>query len=614
MEDITTEKIRNVAIIAHVDHGKTTLVDGLLKQARVFRENSARMQETTILDSNDLERERGITILAKNTAINYGGYLINIIDTPGHTDFGGEVERVLNMADGAVLVIDAQEGPMPQTRFVLKKALELGLKIIVVINKVDKKDARVKEVERLTENLFLDLASHHEHLDYPVLYALGREGKAWESLPEDFHVEGDLTPLFKKIIDVVPSPKGDPDKPFQMLVSSLDYESHKGKYALGRIARGRVKKGDRLVIIKEKDEKIVFTVTEVLVNFGLVKGEVTGGQVGEIVLIAGSNDFGIGDTVTDFQNPETLPRIFVEEPTLRIALGANTSPFSGREGKFSTARQIKERILRELETNISLKIETTDSESTFLIYGRGELHLSIFIETLRREGYEFQVGKPEVVIKEVDGQKNEPFEEMLIDVPELYASAVNGELGRRRALLQESKIDAQGMSHLTFKISTRGSLGLRSVLLNLTKGTAVISSSFLGFESMGASIPQLRNGVIIASDGGKAVAYGLEVAQGRGSTFIDPSTEVYEGMVVGLNCREDDIEVNVCKEKKQSNVRSSTADFSIQLAPKVDLSLEQCLNFLEADELLEVTPKSLRLRKKQLDKLARVRAQRQANS
>ena len=614
MENITPDKIRNVAIIAHVDHGKTTLVDGLLKQARVFRDNSAQMQETTILDSNELERERGITILAKNTAINYGGYLINIIDTPGHADFGGEVERVLNMADGAVLVIDAQEGPMPQTRFVLKKAMEMGLKIIVVINKIDKKDARVAEVARLTENLFLDLATNHEHLEYPVLYAIGRNEKAWEVLPENFRGDGDLTPLFKKIIEYVPSPRGDISLPFQMLISSLDFESHKGKYALGRIARGVVRKGDRLLILKENGEQVGFNVTEVLVNFGLKKEEVESGKVGEIVLISGSSEFGIGDTVADFQNPEALPRIFVEEPTLRVALGANTSPFSGREGKFSTARQIKERIMRELETNISLRIETTSSESTFLIYGRGELHISIFIETLRREGYEFQVGKPEVVLKENAGEKLEPYEELLIDVPEQYAGGVNGELGSRRGLLVKSDVDNRGISHLTFKLSTRGSLGLRSVLLNLTKGTSVISSSFLGFEPLGGNIPKLRNGVIIASESGKAVANGLEVAQGRGSTFIDPGTDVYEGMVVGLNCREEDIEVNVCKEKKQSNVRSSTSDFAIQLVPKVDMSLEQCLNFLESDELLEVTPKSLRLRKKLLDKLSRVRAGRQANS
>ena len=496
----------------------------------------------------------------------------------------------------------------------LKKALELGLKIIVVINKIDKKDARVKDVERLTENLFLELATSHDHLEYPVLYAIGREEKSWDQFPDDFHEKADLTPLFKKVISYIPSPKGDAALPFQMLVSSLDFESHKGKYALGRIAQGKVKKVDRLLILKENGEKITFNVTEVLVNFGLKKEEVDFGQVGEIVLISGSNEFGIGDTISDTQNPQPLPRISVEEPTLRIALGANTSPFSGREGKFSTARQIKERILRELETNISLKIETTTSESTFLIYGRGELHLSIFIETLRREGYEFQVGKPEVVIKEVDGQKMEPYEELLVDVPEQYASGVTGELGSRRGLLQTSEVDGRGMAHLTFKISTRGSLGLRSVLLNITKGTAVISSSFTGFEPMGGSIPKLRNGVIIASESGKAVANGLEVAQGRGSTFIDPGADVYEGMVVGLNCREDDIEVNVCKEKKQSNVRSSTADFAIQLAPKVDMSLEQCLNFLEADELLEVTPKSLRLRKKNLDKISRVRAKRSTNS
>lgn len=613
MENYPLEKIRNLAIIAHVDHGKTTLVDGLLKQSHVFRESSSLMQATAILDSGGLEKERGITILAKNTAIDYQGYLINIIDTPGHVDFGGEVERVLNMADGALLVIDSQEGPRPQTKFVLNLALKLGLRVIVVINKIDKKDARVPQTVRETENLFLELASNHEHLDYPVLYAVGRGGKAWEDLPPDFNSPGSLEPLFKKIISFIPSPRGDLNAPFQMLVSSLDYDSHQGKYALGRISRGRVKKGDRLSIITEKDEKIAFNVSQILINFGLEKMETPEALVGEIILLSGSPDFNIGDTVADYLRPEALPRIAVAEPTLKIALSANTSPFAGREGKFSTARQIKERINKELEINVSLKIEATEAESTFLIYGRGELHLSVFIETLRREGYEFEVGKPEVVVKEIGGVKMEPYEEIQIDVPEEYAGAITGELGRRRAELQKQEM-GEGSIRLFFKISTRGTLGLRSLLLNLSRGTAVLNSAFLGFEPLFGNMPRLRNGVIIASEGGKAVAYGLEVAQGRGATFIDPSTEVYEGMIVGLNSREDDLEVNVCKEKKQSNVRASTSDFAIKLVPKVDMGLEQYLNFLEDDELLEVTPKSLRLRKKLLGKTERVKSQRQNRS
>lgn len=603
-------KIRNVAIIAHVDHGKTTLVDGLLKESRVFRENALEMAQTTILDYNDLERERGITILSKNTSLIYNGFLVNIIDTPGHADFSGEVERVLNMADGAILVVDAQEGPMPQTRFVLKKALDLNLKVIVFINKVDKKDARVAETQRLTENLFLDLASDHSHLDYAVLYGISREAKCWQRLPEVRAEEGNLRPLFDKIIEEVPAPAGDDNLPFKMVISALDFDSFHGKCALGRVRQGSVGIGGQLQILGEAGEGSKFSVTKIQLNQGLKKVDIDRATVGEIVFLSGSSDFRIGETITDPSDPTPLSGITIGEPTLKIAIGANTSPFSGKEGKFSTSRQLKERILKELETNVGLRVEPSSADNTFLVYGRGELHLSVFIETLRREGFEFQVGRPEVVIKEINGVKCEPYEELSVDVHREYGGAVNGELGPRHAILQNLETDEKGVTHLVFKISTRATLGLRNILLSLSKGTAVTNSNFTGFEESCDILPKMRNGVLIASETGRAVTYGLNVAQGRGSTFVDPGAEVYEGMIVGLNCREEDIEINVCKEKKQSNVRSSTSDIAVQLAPKVDLSLEQCLNFLDSDELLEVTPKSLRLRKKLLDKISRVREKR----
>ncbi len=614
MEGFAPEKIRNVAIIAHVDHGKTTLVDGLLKQSRVFRENEAEMGQTTILDYNDLERERGITILSKNTSIVYEDFLINIIDTPGHADFSGEVERVLNMADGAILVIDAQEGPMPQTRFVLQKALALSLRIIVFINKIDKRDARVKEVVRLTENLFLDLASEQSHLDYTILYGVSREGKCWKTDPSSWEGEADLRVLFKEIVENIPYPKGDSGSPFRMLVSALDYDPFHGKYALGRIVQGSVKVKDHLLVVGGSGKKVNFDVSRILLNQGLKKIGLNEAGVGNIVYLSGSSQFNIGDTITDLVDPQPLGGISIGEPTLKVSIGVNTSPLIGREGKFSTSRQIRERIFGELETNVALRVEPSKSDNTFIVYGRGELHLSIFIETLRREGYEFQVGKPEVVIREIDGVRCEPFEEVYVDVPEEFAGAVNGEVGRRRGVLLSMNVDAKNFAHLIFKLPTRGTLGLRNLILSLTKGTAVLNSTFTAFEEMGSFFPKLRNGVLIASESGKAVTYGLNVAQGRGVTFIDPGVDVYEGMIVGLNSREEDIEINVCKEKKQSNVRSSTSDISVQLAPRVEMSLEQCLNFLEQDELLEVTPKSLRLRKKLLDKLSRVRDQRARSS
>ncbi len=600
-------ELRNVAIIAHVDHGKTTLVDGLLKQSHTFRENEAAMSQTLILDSSDQERERGITILAKNTAITYQGVKINIIDTPGHADFGGEVERTLNMADGAILVIDAQEGPMPQTRFVLKKAMELGLRPVVVINKIDRKGARIEAVLNETYDLFLDLATHASQLDFPIYYAIASEGKAWEELPADFSAPADLTPIFEGILHYVPPPEADREGPFQMLVASLDWDSFRGKYAIGRIRRGTARPGLPVKLLGRTGTSEDGRIDTVYVSQGLKRLEVAEAQAGDIVAITGIKSAGIGDTIADAECPEALPTIEIGEPTLKMAVSANTSPFAGREGQYVTGRQILERIRKELETNVSLRLEPGEA-GEYVLSGRGELHLSVFIETLRREGFELQVGKPQVITKVVDSTTVEPVEELTIDVATDHVGAVNAEVGRRKGLLMSQTENADGTTRLVFEITTRGLLGLRNQLLTLTRGTAVMNSVFQRYAPAGAPIPKLRNGVLIASEAGKAVTYGLNNAQARGATFILPGTAVYQGMIVGLNSREYDIEVNVAKEKKQTNVRASTADIAVILTPPTILSLEQSLDFLEDDELLEVTPKSLRLRKRILDPTQRVRA------
>lgn len=605
---MSAKNIRNVAIIAHVDHGKTTLVDGLLKQGQVFRENEAAMKATTILDSNELERERQITIFSKIASLNYNGVKINIIDTPGHADFGGEVERVLNMADGALLLVDAQEGPMPQTRFVLKKALALGLKIIVVVNKIDKKQARVEAVLRLIENLFLDLASQNAHLDYPVLYTVGRLGKAWEGLPRDLTAPADLRPLFEKIISSIPEARGDETKPFKLLLTALDYDSFQGQYLIGKISSGRVTLGQRVLIVSGAGKSEAFNVGKIFEYNGLRKEEVKEAAAGEIVALTGARQARIGETLTDPMEPTPLETINIEEPTLKIVVGVNTSPLAGKEGKFVTSRQLRERLFRELETNVSLRVEETAAGNEFLISGRGELHLSVLIETLRREGFEFQVAKPEVITKALAGKLCEPVVEAMITVPAEYVGAAVSEVGSRRGSLLSQADDGQGLAFLTFKMTTRATLGLRSQLLTLSRGQAALSTSLLAFEALADPLPRTRPGVLIAHEAGKAMTYGLNIAQGRGSTLIDPGTQVYEGMIVGLNSRQEDIEINVCKEKHQSNVRSSTADMAIILSPKMEMSLEQCLNFIGDDELLEVTPKSLRLRKRLLTKLDRMRA------
>lgn len=602
--EFKSDKIRNVAVIAHVDHGKTTLIDFMLKQSHTFRENEAEMSQTTILDSNPLERERGITILAKNTAIYYKDYKINIIDTPGHADFSGEVERTLNMADGALLIIDAQEGPMPQTRFVLKKAIELGLKIIVVLNKIDKKLADVNQTINRTNDLFLELATTTEHLEFPVYYAIGREGRAAGSLDELTN-STTLEPILNEIIEYIPAPSVE-EGTFQMLVSNLDFDTHKGKHAIGRIRRGNLNKGQSLVIINEQGQKISGRAESIRISHGLKKIEVDEAFAGDIIDMTGFANVAIGDTITDSTNPEPLPRIILEEPTIKIAISANTSPFAGREGKFTNSRQILERLVKELETNISLRLEKEGER--MILSGRGELHLSILVETLRREGYEFQVEKPQVITKTVDGQTLEPVEVAIIDVPDEFVGIITTEMGKRKGQMIDMHSDGKGNTRFEFKIPSKNLFGIRNDLLTNTKGTAVVNTVFFDFEPLTPPIPKIRNGVLIASEGGNALKYGLNNAQGRGITFIEPGTPVYEGMIVGENAKQDDIEINVTKEKKQTNMRASTSDVTLgALTPPTILSLEECIDFLEDDELLEVTPQNLRLRKKYLSRLDRVR-------
>ena len=597
------EDIRNVAIIAHVDHGKTTLVDGLLKQSKVFRENQ--QVGELIMDSNELERERGITILSKNTAIMYRGVKINIIDTPGHADFGGEVERVLNMADGCLLLVDAVEGPMPQTRFVLKKALELGLKPIVVINKIDRRDARVEQVLTWTQDLFLELATHADQLDFPVIYAIARDGVARYAPDDD---NSDLVPLFETILAHVPAPVVDDEAPFQLLVTALDYDDYKGKYAIGRITRGRVRPGMSVMRIDREGEMARARVSLVFTYQGLGRLEVDEATAGDIVALTGIADVNISETLADAEQPEALPVIEIEQPTLKMTFGVSTSPFAGREGKWSTSRQLRARLYRELETNVSLRVEDGASADEFIVSGRGELHLAVLIETMRREGYELQVSRPEVITREIDGKTMEPVERLVIDTREEYIGAVSENLATRKARLANMVYDGQGNVRLEYDIPTRGLIGFRNAFLTLTKGNGATSSLLLGYEPWAGTIGTARNGVLIASEGGVALTYGLNNAQARGQTFIEPGTPVYEGMIVGLNARPDDLVVNVCKEKKATNVRSSTSDIAVRLSPPVKHSLEQSLDFINPDELVEVTPQNIRLRKRLLTQHERARA------
>lgn len=604
----TPDKIRNIAIIAHVDHGKTTLLDGLLKQSHTFRDNAQEMSETLIMDSGDQERERGITITAKTTAITYDGYKINIIDTPGHADFSGEVERTLQMADGVLLVVDAAEGPMPQTRFVLAKALELGLKPIVIINKIDKPARRIEEVKDEVADLFLELATSDDQLDYPVYYAIGRDGKAWTDMPDNTTASADLAPIFRAIIEHIPTPQVDPAKPFRMLITSLQYDSFLGKYALGRIERGVARAGAPISLISPDGTVAGGKIDKLFTYSGLNRQEVDQVVAGDIVAITGVSQAKIGETITDPADPTPLPSIEIEQPTISIYLGPNTSPFKGREGKFNTSRQIAERLERELETNVALRVEPANIG--FRVSGRGELHLSVLIETLRREGYEFEVGRPQVILIERDGQKMESVEELFIEVsPELLGS-VSMELGARHGELTNQETTSQGQVRATYRITSRALIGLPSTLLTATKGTIIMSSLPCGYQPLGAPLSGLRNGVLIAAESGTSTAYALAGAEVRGELYIGPSTEVYAGEIVGLNKRKDDLEINVCKGKQLTNMRSKSSDGAIQLTPYTQMSLEQCLDFIEDDELLEVTPQHLRLRKAELDPIKRKRAHR----
>ncbi|MCA9302213.1 translational GTPase TypA [Candidatus Nomurabacteria bacterium] len=600
--------LRNIAIIAHVDHGKTTLVDGLLKQSKTFQEHESYMTQDLIMDTNEQERERGITILAKNTSVKYKGVKINIIDTPGHADFAGEVERTLNMADGALLLVDAQEGPMPQTKFVLKKALGLGLKTIVVVNKIDKRDADIDHTVGRVYDLFLDLATDESQLEFPIIYAIGREAKAWTKIPDDPSLPADLSPVFDAILSFIPEPNLDPTGPFQIQVTTLAWDTHKGKYALGRINRGKVVAGQKVLLLKHDGSQEDCVVDKVYMTEGLKRVDIEEGKAGDIVAISGIKNADIGDTLADPSSPERLPDLDLEEPTLSVSIGANTSPFKGREGDFVNSRQILARIEKEIQTNIAMKFNI-DSSGQYVVSGRGELHISVFLETLRREGYELEVGQPRVITKVVDGVVMEPIEEVTIDVANDYDGAVKSELGRRRGIQVFQEDLGSNTARMIFELPTKSIIGLVGVLSTQTKGTAVVNTIFLRYQKMSAGMDKLRKGVLISSDTGSTTVYGLRVAQDNGITFVGPGTDVYTGMIVGLNSRDKDLEINVCKGKALSNVRS-LGEEAITIAPPQNMSLEQSLSFLEEDELLEITPKSLRLRKKILDTTQRVRAAR----
>ena len=601
--------IRNIAIIAHVDHGKTTLVDGLLKQSNTFRDNQAEMSQSLIMDSGDQEHERGITITAKQTSIYYGDYKINIIDTPGHADFSGEVERTLNMADGVLLIVDAQEGPMPQTKFVLSKALELGLKPVVIINKIDKPARRIAEVEDELADLFLELATDDSQLHYPVYYAIGREGKAWTTVPENPGEHTDLTPIFDAIINDIAAPDVDTSGALQLLVTSLQYDSFVGKYAIGRVSRGSAKRGQSIALLKRDGEVISGRIEKVFGYRGLAREEVDEASAGDIVALTGIADAHIGETIADKDTPEALPTIDIEAPTISMYLGPNTSPMKGREGDFNTSRQIGDRLKKEIETNVSLRV--AENGIGFTVSGRGELHLSVLIETLRREGYEFEVGRPQVVTITEDGVEKEPVEELLIEVGPEFVGAISQELGTRRAEMRGQETTSSGTARLDYILPTRALIGLRNILLTATKGTVIMNSLPHGYQPMSGKLPQSRNGVLIAFEPGTTTPYALQTAEARGELYVGPGVEVYAGMVIGLNRRQEDMEINVCKAKHLTNMRSSSSDGVVQLTPFTDLSLEQCIDFIEDDELLEVTPKSLRLRKRELDPNKRKRAAKQ---
>ncbi|MBU5484946.1 translational GTPase TypA [Clostridium sp. MSJ-11] len=601
----TREDIRNIAIIAHVDHGKTTLVDAMLKQSHIFRANEK--VEDRVMDSNDLEKERGITILSKNTSVVHKGVKINIIDTPGHADFGGEVERVLKMVDSVVLVVDSYEGPMPQTKFVLKKALELNLKPIVVINKIDRPDERAAEVLDEVFDLFVELGASDEQLDFPVAYCSAKKGIAKAELNEE---SDNMDPLFDVIINNVKAPQGYIDKPLQMLISNIDSNEYVGRIAIGRIERGTIRKNQQIALIR-KDGKIDnVKISNLYVFNGLKREEAEEASFGDIVAVSGISDINIGETLADKDEPEALPFIQIDEPTLSMYFLVNDSPFAGKEGEYVTSRHLRDRLLKEVETNVSLRVEETETADTFKVSGRGELHLSILIETMRREGYEFQVSKPTVIYKEVDGKLHEPIENLTIDVPEEFMGVVMEKLGPRKAEMVNMTSAVNGYTRLEFKIPARGLIGFRGEFMTDTKGNGIMNHVFSDHEPFKGEIPDRSRGSLVVFETGTSITYGLYNAQERGILFIEPGTEVYQGMIAGECSRGEDIEVNVCKKKHLSNTRSSGSDDALKLTPVNPMSLENCLEFITSDELVEVTPKSIRMRKKILNPELRKRASR----
>ncbi len=593
--------IRNVAIIAHVDHGKTTLVDAMLRQSGVFRTNEQVAER--VMDSNDLERERGITILSKNTAVLHSGVKINIVDTPGHADFGGEVERVLNMVDGVLLLVDAFEGPMPQTKYVLRKALEQKLKPIVVINKIDRPDQRVDDVEDEVLELFMELDADDDQLDFPVVYATARDGIAKLNMADE---SANLEPLFKLLIENIPAPKGDIDGPLQVMVTTLDYDEYVGRIAIGRVVRGRMKNGQNVTVLDGETQR-KGRIGRLYGYEGLKRREVEDAAMGDIIAVTGLDDVNIGDTIADTENPEALPTIAIDEPTLSMLFSVNTSPFAGREGDFVTSRHLRDRLFREVETNVSLRVDETDSADSFKVSGRGELHLSILIETMRREGFEFQVGKPEVIYKTIQGQRCEPMELLTVDVPQDFMGAVMEKLGTRKAeLINMGEIS--GYLRMEFVIPARGLIGFRNELLTSTKGNGIMNHVFHGYAPYKGDIQGRTRGALVAFEPGETTGYGIYSVQDRGVMFITPGQEVYTGQIVGENAREQDMDVNPCKKKHVTNMRSSSADEAIRLTSPRIHSLEQALEYINEDELVEVTPKSIRLRKAILDRTARARA------
>ena len=596
------QDIRNIAIIAHVDHGKTTLVDAMLKQSHVFRSNEKVAER--VMDSGDIERERGITILSKNTSVMHDGVKINSVDTPGHADFGGEVERVLNMVDGVLLLVDAFEGPMPQTKYVLRKALEQNLKPIVVINKIDKPDARVAEVEDEVLELFMELDANDEQLDFPVIYANGRDGIAKTDMAD----EGtDLQPLFKAIIDHCPCPKGDLEGPLQFMVTTLDYDDYVGKIAIGRIVRGSMKPNQNVLLVDGESQRKA-KISRVYTYEGLNRVErEDGASMGDIACIVGIPDIKIGETVADPTNPEALPKIDIDEPTLSMIFYVNDSPFAGQEGDFVTSRHLRDRLFREVQTNVSLRVEETGSADAFKVSGRGELHIAVLIEEMRRQGYEMQIGKPSVITKEINGQKCEPLEALTIDVPQEFMGAVMERLGTRKAEMV-NMVDIAGYTRLEFIIPARGLIGFRSEFLTATKGNGIMYHVFHGYAPWKGDIPGRTRGSLVAFEAGETTAYGIYNLQDRGTMFISPAQEIYLGQVIGESNRDVDIDVNPCKKKHLSNTRSSASDEALRLVPPRIMSLEQALEWINDDELVEVTPKSIRLRKAILDKHDRKKA------